>query len=248
MKRFSISLLLLMIGTTSTFSQIDTAFLAVAKKNLAGYYTNLIQDKSALYTGSEYKLPPQTDKEYPYFIKSNVVMDDEEFWKTGNIIFNQELYTGVPILYDLVQDMVIIENWTGDPIMLVKEKVSYFSVGTSEFVQIANASQVDLPRDGFYELLYDGVMRVVGRHNKTQQERIENRTLLTYYTYKQRYYLLKNGKYYPISSKGDLFKLLADRKAELRNYVREQKISVSRKNPESFARIAAFYDSITASK
>ena len=115
-------------------------------------------------------------------------------------------------------------------------------------MHLRNTEKVGLPRDGFYELLYDGPTRVVGRHSKTQQERIENRTLLTYYTYKQRHYLLKNGVYHSLASKGDLLKLLADRKTELRDYIREQKIKISKKDPSSFARVAAYYDTLTAAK
>jgi hypothetical protein len=248
MKRFYLLTFSLLVLGSPAFAQLDTAFLTVARQNLVSYYNGLIRNESALFTGSEYKLPPQTDKEYPFFVKYNAPMEDEEFWKDGNIVFNQERYENVPVLYDLTQDMVIIENWAGDPIMLVKEKVSYFSAGKTEFLHLRNTAKVGLPRDGFYELLYDGPTRIVGRHSKTQQERIENRTLLTYYTYKQRHYLLKNGVYHSLASKGDLFKLLADRKTELRDYVREQKIKISKKDPSSFARVAAYYDTITAAK
>ena len=241
-------LFILLICFTPLYSQVDTSFLAKARTNTINYYNNLIEDESALYTGAEYRLPTQTEAEYPYYVENNLPVPDEEFWKRGDIVFNQERYTDISIQYDIVQDMVIIENSFGDPIMLVKDKVSAFSLGKKNFIQIYDGEKQQLPRNGFYELLYEGATRVVGRHTKTRQERIENRTLLIYYPYRQRYYVRRNNVYYPISSRKDLLRLMEDRKTEVRAFIRDQKLVVSRKNPASFATVAAYYDNLTAGK
>jgi hypothetical protein len=239
---------LLFLLMQTSFAQTDTTFLKVASANVVQRYTDLIKDQKALYSGTEYKELPETSHEYPYFISLNPPVDDEYFWRSGDIVYNEEYYPNVTLLYDLTADMVVTENWAGDDIMLVKEKVSSFVIDDLEFRNFVQAEKIGLPKDGFYEVLYKGPTQVVGRHTKTKQEKVDQTRVTTYYIYKQRYYVLKNGKFYSISTKGNLMKLLRDQKSGLRTFIRENKIKVSKKTPYTFAQVAAHYDTLTNAK
>jgi hypothetical protein len=239
-------LLFLLIQTT--FAQTDTTFLKVASVNVVNSYIDIIKDQNALYSGTEYNELPQTSLEYPYFIASNPPVNDEYYWKAGDIVYNDEYYSNVPLLYDLTSDMVITENWAGDDIMLVKEKVSSFTIADVQFKNFVQAEKIGLPKDGFYEVLYDGPTQVVGKHTKTRQEKLDQARVSSYYQHRQRYFILKNGQFYSISSKGSLMKLLNDQKSELRAFIRDNKIKVSKKMPYTFAKVASYYDTLTNAK
>ena len=67
-----------------------------------------------------------------------------------------------------------------------------------------------------------------------------------YFNAKDEYFLKKGNTYYNLSaSQGSILKLLKDKKSELQQYIKSNKIRF-RDNPEdALARIAAQYDHLT---
>jgi uncharacterized protein YajQ (UPF0234 family) len=59
-----------------------------------------------------------------------------------------------------------------------------------------------------------------------------------------RIFVEKNGKIFKVNSKGELLKLLGDQKHQVRNFIRSNKIRISRKNPDSFKPVIEYYDKL----
>jgi hypothetical protein len=57
-------------------------------------------------------------------------------------------------------------------------------------------------------------------------------------------YILKNEIFYRISRKKDLLNVLSDKEVQLKNFLREKRIKVRKKDPESFLPAIIFYDNL----
>jgi hypothetical protein len=58
-------------------------------------------------------------------------------------------------------------------------------------------------------------------------------------------YLVKDKIVHPIITKNDLFNALNTDKVQIKNYLKRNKLKVSKKNPESFIPVIRFCDSIS---
>jgi hypothetical protein len=226
------------------FSQAlpDTSFVAVASANAVKSYHEFIRGQSGVYTGSEYRYEDRTNDDHPFY--------GEFDWVPGTINYEGEIYEGISFLYDLTADVLITEHfYNGDEIVLVKSKIKSFTLGDDSFIHVnGKGMPAGLPEAGFYQVQYDGKSRVLTRHEKAMVDKIENTRVERYFDYKARYYVLKDGVYQKISGRKDLLKVFDDQKPALRAYASKEKFRISKSNPSSYARIAAYYDAITLQK
>lgn len=219
-------------------STTDTAFVSVASKNAIAHYAEFIKGQSALFTGTEYKEPKTSNEEHPFFPVND--------WQWGEILYNGQLYEVAPFMYDILSDVLITENFhNNEEIALVKEKVSYFTMGKKKFINIINSPQ-GLPGPGYYEVHYDGPSRILTRHEKKFEERISQNRLEFSYNKKHRHFLRKGEEYHRVNSRRDILKVMQDKRQQVRAYISQNKFLISNENPAAMARIAEYYDSLTA--
>ncbi len=218
-------------------SVTDTSFVRIAAKNTAKIYEDFISVHSGLINGSEYVEPPYNDEQFPFY----QALD----WLPGEVIYNNEYYSGVSMMYDLSSDNIIAENPNnGQEIQLVKARVSSFTLNGDQFVNIRSQQLAGLPQEGFYHVLYDARSVVLVKYVKPFEEKIEDRRLVFYYKERKRIYLRTGDSYVRVSRKSDLLKQFGENKDEVRSYMRKNKIRVSRHDPSSFAALAAYYDTL----
>lgn len=214
----------------------DTSFIPVARHKVVSDYTAAIQHQSRLYNGSDYVLYLSRDEEHPYF-----EIDD---WALGSVIYWNELYENVPLMYDISVDQIITEHNRGNPIKLHAEKVQGFVINGNKFVRLErNNSNI---QEGFYHQLYDGAsVKVYSKHLKEYREKLDTKEVIPLYRETTRYYIMKDGNYLPVKSKGSIISAFADRKTEVKSFIRKNGIKVSRDKERSIVRIANHYDSLT---
>jgi hypothetical protein len=226
-------------GMSSTcFSQetnTDTSFLALSKKKQISLYTTAIEYQSRLYNGSDYIVYQSHYEEHPYF-----KIDD---WATGSIVYWDELYENIPILYDLSTDQVITENRGGHPIKLVAEKVQSFTVSEHTFVRLTREGNNKI-NDGFYDRLYDGNVKVYARLMKTYRETLNNKEVIPSYTEGIRYYVVKDGIFHTVKTKKSVLQILVDRKQEMKTFVRKNRIRFKNNREVAIVRVIEYYDSL----
>jgi hypothetical protein len=217
----------------------DTSFVQSAINASIKQYKDVIRGQTSLYNGSEYREPRQTDdEENPFFESTD--------WVFGDVFYDKKFFDHVPLLYDVTTDRVITENYySAQPIALVSEKLIRFTFGNHSFLRETNST---LPKPGFYELLYDGPSRSLARRQKVIRETIVSQKLEIKFDPKNRYFILKNGKYFPVKSKGSVLKLFEDEKQSLRQFIKKSKLKFGSDPARSIALISSQYDQLKASK
>lgn len=224
----------LILCSTCAHAQLsaDTLFVQAAVKNNIKLYTKSIQGQTALYNGSQYKKPNQTGEQHPFF--------GSEDWVYGRVTYDKLKYDSVPLLYDITSDKVITENYyNGTEIMLVYEKLNQFEISGHNFIKLHHRS---LPKNGFYELVYDGPTMVVARRQKIIRERIVTQSVNIDFDPKSRYFIYKNSSYFPVSGKASALKILEDEKAALKQFISKNKISFKPSPEAALKELAKQYD------
>ncbi|RYF61869.1 MAG: hypothetical protein EOO39_31330 [Cytophagaceae bacterium] len=213
----------------------DSSTVTTAARQAVDRYEQVSHTLEHLYDGPEY-------------ISYDRRLTGHAFFPTDTMQDGLVAYEGgrfaVPLLYDIVKDVVVVVHTSGYRIALHSDRLDHFSLKNHQFIRIDSSGQT-MP-SGFYELLYDGPTQLVVRRTKNI---LVNPNAFGYGIYdpKTTYYLRKNGRYYQAKNKRGLLTLLADRRKELTTYARRQKLSF-RPSPETaFLKLAQQYDELTKS-
>ena len=198
--------------------EADTAFVPQAVASAVKVYDKFIHGQELYYNGSAYIEPPRTGEQHSFFLN--------EDWIFGDLFFDGDYYTNIPLQYDIMIDQLIGESATGNMQVMPREKVKFFILQGKRFEYIDNKKVNNtLPRSGFYQVLYDGSTRVVAQRQKDYQEQIESGELEVYFVEKSRYFILKDGGYMPVNTKTSLLTVLKDQRSQLRSFIRKNKLS-----------------------
>jgi hypothetical protein len=219
-------------------SRADTSFLNAARNNAVALYEQALRSQSRIYNGSKYVAPEHTLEQHPFFSSVD--------WLVGAAFYDGEYFENIALMYDLQTGALITEHLpSGHPIQLVREKVKYFSIGGHYFERIENDSVSNsLPRSGFYDILYQGETRVVARRQKLMREQIIASVIERSFDERTRHFLYKNGVYFPLKGKSSLLKVLADKKTELKRFIKQNRLRLSSDREVLFKSVAEFYDTL----
>lgn len=150
--------------------------------------------------------------ELPYFVRN-----DHQFFLSdqvleGKVIYNNILYQNVNLQYDLVRDEVLVKNFSDKKIILVKEKVSEFSIEGHLFKRLIDSNSL-FKIDGYYEILREGKnVRLLAKRTKRVKGLLSNqlsyRKEELHMEYSVRYFLNTNGKYVEVKNYKQIAKIL----------------------------------------
>ena len=73
---------------------------------------------------------------------------------------------------------------------------------------------------------------------------ISERVLTISFEPKTRYYILRNGNYIQVRSKGDVLKAFGDKKRELKQAAQKDHLQFNKNREQSIVKLAELYDSI----
>jgi hypothetical protein len=219
----------------------DTAFVGIAIANGITFYENSLNSNFIIHNGAEYIEPTRTNEAHPFF--------ESEDWVDGTVDYEGSHFKNVSLLYDITSDKVVAESSGSMPILLVHEKLLKFTIGDHAFIKLKSRDFASsLPLDGFYELIYDGMTRVVALHQKSNEETLVDRKIEKYFNERHRIYMFRNGVYYHVKGRSSLLKALEDRKSEIKRFIRREKFDFKIRPYESFRLVATYYDTLTTSK
>jgi hypothetical protein len=224
----------------SAWSQVvaaDSAFVAEAAASAVAAYESALHLQEALYNGSQYVPIPEPYDGFPFF--------GSEYLEEGTIKYAGEVFHNVPMEYDLVHDVLVIEHYDQrgyvTDVMLHSDLVEYFDLLGHRFISVHEDSSGLRP--GFYDLLYDGEMKLLCKYKKSVHETVEAGTLNVKFLERVTYYLLRDGQGIPLRSRSSLFKALADKKKALRQYARANRLTDEDKE-RMFASLIRYYESL----
>jgi len=216
-------------------AKIDTSFLAQSKTKSIALYAATILDQSRLFNGSDYIVYIPRDEEHPYY--------GSDDWTTGSVVYWEELYENVSLLFDLSIDQVIVEHDRGSPVRLIPEKVQRFTILGHTFVRLLKDDKNKLS-DGFYDQLYNGKSKVYARFSKAYRETLQAPNVIPSFDASVRYYIVKDGNFHVVKTKGSVLQVLSDRKSELKNLLRKNRIRYNDNREKAIVRLTEFYDTL----
>ena len=224
-------LLFLLLSSTWLHAQTnlaDSTILTFAEANARAIYKNRIVDNVHLYEGVDYKPYQGRNDQHPYF---NIN------WSVGSVFYNGSLYTEEEILYDILNDKVIIQDYFGGSfIQLVSEKVDYFYLDGHKFVWIADPTI----KAGFYDLLVDDVIKLYVRRSKEFKQVISASEVVDEFKEINKYYLVRNNTFYPIKNKRSVRTVLSDYEEKINQLIRDQNLQFRDSFEESVILLTRF--------
>ncbi len=202
-------------------------------------YQSAIFSNSQVFNGVEYIDPFQKKKldGNPYFLNND--------WQDGFVVYENQLYENLSLRYNLFQNKLLIEhNQSHATIELFNEKIKSFGISRHIFVWLTSAADQSEIKEGFYDLLYSGTVKVYARRYKTMSEVIDPKIIVTKFVDKTKLFLFKNDQYFSITNKNSALNAFGEVKIEIKKFLSHQKINF-RSDPEmALTAMARYYDEL----
>ncbi|MFL5789756.1 MAG: hypothetical protein ACJ748_16970 [Flavisolibacter sp.] len=236
---YQIRSLIILLFPACCFCQINTNDTA-NKQSSNSYniqlYSKLVGGSSQLYNGSEYTGSYPDVTGFPFYAS-------EEFQK-GYIGYDHIMYYNIPIAYDLVANEIIIKGYQGLNVKLLNERIDSFSIMNHVFINlITDSTNLKLPAPGFYELAYNGTIKLLIKRRK-QIERAFKTEDPYHFTQYDIYYILKDGNYLNIDNKRTLFNVFKERNKEINSFYKASKLKFKKEPEKTIIRITSWYDQL----
>jgi len=208
---------------------------ATISDSLVALYRNGFGKSERLYTGTEYMGYVRRPKGHPFFMSDQFL--------PATISFDGADYKD-SILYDLVNDVVVVSDPTGQyNINVVNDKIKAFEVASHRFVRLDGPYlRLIQFEPGYYEELYNGKLQVFVRHKKQINSHTVQSDVVSEYVQYDVYLIRKGEEFIRVFNNNSLLDALDDHRGEVRRFMHEQNLDF-RKDPVNTLRlVAAFFD------
>lgn len=184
-------------------------------------YDNLVGlENTAFLNGTEFK------DEYQNANGDSRYFNLFEFAE-GNIGYNGQLYSNVPLEYDIFSDNVITRSndyLSNFLVKLIPEYISGFTIGGHDFVKL-QAPNLNFDDNGFYEAALNGrLFKLYIKHVRKEKERTVDYKVQHSFS-KENYYVVQNeGIYTRVNSIKDFKKIVPDLYKEVQKFRSDYKL------------------------
>lgn len=237
------SLLILAVLAFTPFlssAQADTSFVSKAVLGAVSQYQEAIGVQAHVYSGPEYYVPGKPYAQgHPFF--------EDKSYQNGQLSYDGAKLAGIPLLYDLVMDqLVTINQGSGQAQLLEKVRVKGFVLHGHTFVHLQPDSGSATPIvAGFYDLRYNGdAADLIIKRGKYLYERTTSDGLEGEYRLANKYYIVKDGVYHPVSNKASVMRVLQDQKKPLRKFANTQNLQFKKEREEAILQTLRHYNSL----
>ena len=236
--RFGVLFCLLVTLIICSEAQVlpDSIILKKSKENAFAIYNNVMEGNFHIYNGTEYPAYRSSHNEHPYYLT------DE--WTNGNIRYDGEWFTHMPMLYDIEKGMVVISYYfKGIKMRLNTTRVQEFIFQNHHFVNLKQTADSSEMKSGFYDVLYAGKSTVLCSRSKKYFERMYDNQITQDFQESNQYFLFSQGLYHRVGTKKSVLHALTDKKKELKTFIRKNNLFTAERET-SLNRVAAYYDSL----
>ncbi len=215
----------------------DSTFLKQAVKHTIQVYQNGIGDQAAKYNGSQYQgYTVSFSDGHPYF-KANELAN-------GSIIYDGVEFENVNLLYDEVEDCVVLQDST-HRIKLVNERLSAFNVQGCNFERLIKKENAPIHSTGFYEVLTKGNLSLYKKETKKMIDKFSNANeLAVLFEIHYYYYVKKGDSFFEISKKKDLFKILSDKEKEINQFISDEHLNYRKEKDKTLTKVIDYYNTL----
>jgi hypothetical protein len=198
---------------------------------------NTIKENQVLYNGRIWR-------NLYYLVQGDQFLFSKEFLP-GSLSINGKTFPNIFLKYDIFNDEILTPIDSGKILQLNKELVDSFSVIFQDikyrFTKLTEDPQKRFK--SFVNVIYEGKSALYVKYNKKiDRSSIEAKADNFYQT--SLIYFVKDKIVYTIFKKHDLYTILQEDKSQIRDFIKKNKLRVSSKEPESFAQVIIYYDSL----
>ncbi|MHA4807137.1 hypothetical protein ACX0G9_03475 [Flavitalea flava] len=199
-----------------------------AKEYALTIYHNFLGEQSSVYNGiANISYDPAT-RGHAYFQIDSLV--------EGTIIYEGIQYRDMPLMYDLVLDQPILLNEGGYLIGLINRNVREFFLMGHHFINTGS---------GYIDLMSQGRLTLKAKRTKKIEESIEGMTLIHTIVPKDYFYVVKDSVTTEISNQRSLLALMADKKKEVKQFIRANKIKFRKDRENAIVSITGYYNQLS---
>jgi hypothetical protein len=178
-------------------------------------------------------------------VKGDQFLFSKDFLQ-GSLTISGKSCKDVIINYDIYNDEIITITNHGSMLQLNKEMVDSFTLDfeykTYRFINTQEDSLAGIK--GYVNVLYKGKSALYIKYKKEiQLLAVDDKYDLFFQTY--RIYFVKEGIVYQINNKKDLLKVLYEDKVQLKEFMKKNKLKISKSAPDSFVPVIRYYDNIS---
>lgn len=181
----------------------------------------------------------------PYLgVRGHAYFMSGDFLK-GDITFNGKVFRDKTFKYDLYADEIVLWVNPSTIIFLNKEMVDEFTIDyyNNEFRVLNTGNDSTSVLRGYVNIYYEGPTALYVKYRKEiELLAVDNKYDL--FSQHHKVYIRKNGEVIQVSGKRQLYKLLADKKVELKDFVKKNRLSVTKEVPQSFIPLLQYYDGL----
>jgi hypothetical protein len=202
-------------------------------------YYHALGENTHIYTGYEYVTPDRNIKGSPYFLADGPI--------PATIFYDDSYYQNIPVLFDIVLDELVINRLGQNfKISLVSDKLTSFTLRNHEFVRIFrdSANGIELP-SGYYDRVYAGKTIVLVKRKRRLQETFIYNTIAYEYKDENIFYVIAAGQIVQVDSKSSVMDLFKSKKAEIKSFLRKNKLNFKSDFEKTLVATSAYYDQLT---
>ncbi|MBX2915043.1 MAG: hypothetical protein KF856_07205 [Cyclobacteriaceae bacterium] len=211
------------------FAQVSPS--KTAETYLANIYDHLVGANSSIYTGVRFidnRAQQQTEGNYYYY---------QNDWTTGKLSINGQLYDSITMRYNLLlNQLVLLNHYTGESLVAQKESIDYFELHNTKFIVRVK------PAPGYYAQLSSGEVIPYVRYSCSANEKIVNGKLVQEMIVRKKYFLQKEDIFYPVKSRRSALKVFGSNANELKRNLRQAHINFSSQKEVALAAMSRYYD------
>jgi hypothetical protein len=227
------------------FLFLSLAFISVTGYSKDTFYTHVltgsdqdtINDNQILYNGRVWRK-----------LFYNVVGD--EFLYTGDFLqgsvtIGGKTFRNIKLKYDIVNDEILSVTNYQIIYQVNKEMTEGFTLDfeniTRYFKNIDHDSLKDL--SGYVNVVYDGRSPVYVKYRKVLDPLgVDNKYDTFFQTYK--IYVVVDSVVYNVRNRRQILDIAGEDKQTVKNFIRKNKIYITKKDPSSFVPVMKFYDTL----
>ncbi len=213
---------------------------AICSEAIAGAFPADTVDIQVLYNGRAWR-------NLYYKIQGDQFLFNSGFIP-GSVTMRGRTFQEQSVRYDCYNDELLLLTGKGIILQLNKELIDGFTLEYDGQVWIFRNFKNDPDRSftGFVNVLSEGAVSLFVKYSKeVLLLAVENKFDL--FAYNIRIYVEKDGITTRVSNRGDLLRLLDDRKQQVRDYIKSNRIRITAKAPESVRPVIDYYNRLQQS-
>jgi hypothetical protein len=177
-------------------------------------------------------------------IKEDQFLFSNEFLP-GQITMNGKTFNTTKLRYDILNDELMTVTDKGHILQLNKEMVENFTLTYRLRIYYFTKSEPDTlnKESGYFNVLYKGRSSLYIRYFKEISKRGPGKNYEDF-VQAEKVYIIKDGIFHQVRNNRDFKKILSDKKNEIKAYLKENRILISGKSPDTYVPVLEYYDTL----